>query len=56
LIGISIYTILILIALATPNEDLIWSAGFTIQFLEDYLISGQLMPLMTLKSIIEIRN
>ncbi len=46
LIGISIYTILVLIVISSSIEDFLWTVGYIVQVIQDYFIVGPLMCLL----------
>jgi hypothetical protein len=56
LIGVSIYAILILIAISTSSQDLLWTIGFIVQFAQDFFISDPIMCLLKLSSIVSVNS
>lgn len=46
LIGISIYSILILIAISTSEQDFLWTLGFLVQFAQDFFVADPLTCLL----------
>jgi hypothetical protein len=56
LIGVSIYAILIFIALSTSSQDLLWTIGFIVQLSQDFFITDPIMCLLKLISLISINS
>jgi hypothetical protein len=46
LIGVSIYSILILIAISTTEQDFLWTLGFLVQFAQDIFLVDPLTCLL----------
>jgi hypothetical protein len=46
LIGVSIYSILVLIAISTNSQDFLWTLGFIIQLTQDFFIVDPIMCLL----------
>jgi hypothetical protein len=56
LIGVSIYSILVLIAISTGGQDFLWTLGFVIQLTQDFFIVDPLMCLVKLISVFYIHS
>jgi hypothetical protein len=46
LIGVSIYSILVLIAISTSIQDFLWTVGYVVQLFQDFFIVDPLMCLV----------
>jgi hypothetical protein len=56
LIGVSIYAILILIAISPRSQDLLWTIGFIIQFAQNFFIADPVLCLLKLGSLLTLHS